>query len=234
MGPADRPPAAPAPRVLVVEDDPTTAGEIARALADRGYAATAVGDGAAALAADPGRFDLVTLDRMLPGLDGLAVVAAMRARGIATPVLMVSALSDVDERIAGLRAGGDDYLVKPFALAELAMRAEVLLRRAGPRRETALVVGPLRLDLLARAVTVAGEPVRLLAMEYKLLEFLARHPGQVVSRRLLFEQVWGYFFDPGANLVNVHIARLRRKLDRPGQASLIETVKGEGYRLGAG
>ena len=220
--------------VLVVEDDDVTAAEIVRELTTRRYRPTWVGDGEAALAADPGRFDLVTLDRMLPKLDGLTVVTRMRERGITTPVLMVSALSDVDERVAGLRAGGDDYLVKPFALAELSARVEVLLRRGALRAETALTVGPLRLDLLAREVTVAGEPVRLLAMEYKLLEFLARHQGQVISRQMLFERVWGYFFDPGANLVNVHIARLRRKLDRPGQPSLIETVKGEGYRLGAG
>jgi two-component system OmpR family response regulator len=221
----------PASRILVVEDDAITAQEIVRELEGRGLTAIAVHDGEAALAADPACFDLVTLDRMLPRLDGLAVVARMRERGVSTPVLMVSALSDVDERIAGLRAGGDDYLVKPFSLAVLATRVEVLLRRAKPRQETALITGPLRIDLLTRVVTVDGEPVRLLAMEYKLLEFLARHPGQVVSRQLLFEQVWGYFFDPGANLVNVHIARLRRKLDRPGRPSLIETVKGEGYRL---
>ena len=220
-----------ATRILIVEDDVTTAADIEREMAARGYATAVVHDGEAALAADPGSFALVTLDRMLPGLDGLAVVAAMRAQGIATPVLMVSALSDVDERVAGLRGGGDDYLVKPFALAELAARVDVLLRRAQPTAQTELAIGALRIDLLTREVAVAGEPVRLLAMEYKLLEFLARHPGQVISRRMLFEQVWGYFFDPGANLVNVHIARLRRKLDRPGHPSVIETVKGEGYRL---
>lgn len=221
------------PKILVVEDDAATSAEIVRELATCGYAPTAVFDGEAALAADPGRYALVTLDRMLPRLDGLAVVARMREQGIATPVLMVSALSDVDERVAGLRAGGDDYLVKPFALAELAARVEVLLRRSRPPADAAITIGAVRLDLISREVTVAGNPVRLLAMEYKLLEFLARHAGQVISRQLLFERVWGYFFDPGANLVNVHIARLRRKLDRPGHPSPIETVKGEGYRLHA-
>lgn len=221
-------------RILVIEDDAATAGEIERELGLRGHVVTVAVEGGAGLAlAEAGGFDLLTLDRMLPGLDGLAIVARLRRQGIAVPVLMISALSDVDERIAGLRAGGDDYLVKPFAVAEMAARVEVLLRRARPSAETVLQVGGLRLDLLARTVFVDGQEVRLLAMEYKLLELLARHAGQVIGRRLIFEQVWGYFFDPGANVINVHIARLRRKLDRPGRASAIVTVKGEGYRLDA-
>ena len=221
-------------RVLVIEDDATTAEEIQRELGLRGHTITVASEGGAGLAlAEAGDFDLLTLDRMLPGLDGLAIVARLRQQGVAVPVLMISALSDVDERIAGLRAGGDDYLVKPFAVAEMAARVEVLLRRARPPTETVLQVGGLRLDLLARTVSVDGEEVRLLAMEYKLLELLARHAGQVIGRRLIFEQVWGYFFDPGANVINVHIARLRRKLDRPGRPPAIITVKGEGYRLDA-
>ena len=220
--------------VLIVEDDLATAGEIARELTMRGHEITVAGTGDAGLKfALSGDFDLITLDRMLTGLDGLSIIAELRQRRINVPVLMISALSDVDERIAGLRAGGDDYLVKPFSLAEMAARVEVLLRRATPLEETLLQVGSLRLDLLARTVRVDGEEVRLLGMEFKLLELLARHPGQVIGRKIIFEQVWGYFFDPGANLINVHIARLRRKLDRPGRASAITTVKGEGYRLDA-
>jgi two-component system, OmpR family, response regulator len=150
------------------------------------------------------------------------------------PVLMISALSDVGDRIAGLRAGGDDYLVKPFASNEMAMRVEVLLRRHQHPTESAILrVGGIEIDLIRRKVRVDGEPVRLLHMEFRLLEFLARHAGDVVSRRIIFEQVWGYYFDPGANLINVHIARLRKKLDRPDKPSAIVTVKGEGYRLDA-
>eukprot|EP01037_Dinobryon_pediforme_P028520 gene28520-31832_t len=147
---------------------------------------------------------------------------------------MISALSDIDERIAGLRAGGDDYLVKPFAPEEMAMRIEVLLRRREDPNTVALLhAGAITIDLIRREVTVDGEPVRLLHMEYRLLEFLVRHAGDTLSRRIIFEQVWGYYFDPGANLINVHIGRLRKKLDRPGRPSAIVTVKGEGYRFDA-
>ncbi len=147
---------------------------------------------------------------------------------------MISALSDVDERIAGLRAGGDDYLVKPFASVEMAMRIEVLLRRREHRNtRPCCASGVIEIDLIRRRLLVDGEPVRLLHMEFRLLEFLARHRGEVMSRQIIFEQVWGYYFDPGANLINVHIARLRKKIDRPGRASAIATIKGEGYRLDA-
>lgn len=221
------------PHALVVEDDATTSAQIADELGARGFVVTTVTDGARGLMlAESERFDVITLDRMLPGLDGLGVVERLRAQGIDTPVLMISALSDVDERIAGLRAGGDDYLVKPFAPAEMAARVEVLLRRAGTG-ETTLQVGAIRIDLVRHDVSLAGAPVRLLQMEYKLLEFLARNAGETISRQIIFEKVWGYFFDPGANLINVHVARLRKKLDRPGFPSPIVTVKGEGYRLDA-
>ncbi|GAA0332153.1 response regulator transcription factor [Sphingomonas oligophenolica] len=222
-------------RILVIEDDRTTAAEIAVELVAHGHTAVLSHDGDEALErATQEHFDVITLDRMLPGLDGLTIVARLRERRIAAPVLMISALSDVGERIAGLRAGGDDYLVKPFAPGEMAARVEVLLRRAASSgRETMLAVGALRLDLIHRQASIDGEVVKLLHMEFRLLEFLARHPGQVMSRRMIFEQVWGYYFDPGANLINVHIARLRSKLDRPGRTSPITTVKGEGYRLDA-
>lgn len=223
------------PRILIVEDDAATAQEIVRELESHGHETVHACDGAAALAAlGSSDFDAVTLDRMLPDTDGLAVVAEMRARGFAIPVLMISALSDVDERIAGLRAGGDDYLVKPFAPAEMAARIEVLLRRRGATAErTMLTVGTLSIDLVRRVVARGGLPVPLLHLEYRLLEFLARNHGQTMSRKIIFEQVWGYHFDPGANLIAVHIARLRRKLDRPDHPSPIATVKGEGYRLDA-
>ena len=217
--------------ILVVEDDNQTAQAIGTELQRYGHSVEYATDGTTGLErAATGQFDAVTLDRMLPAMDGLGVVAALRASGLAIPVLMISALSDVDERIAGLRAGGDDYLVKPFAPEEMAMRVEALLRR-GSMVETLRRLGCLEIDVLKREVRVDGIPVRLLPTEFRLLEFLALNANQVVSRKLIFERVWGYHFDPGANLINVHIARLRGKLDRPGRPSLIATVKGEGYRL---
>ena len=217
--------------ILVVEDDNQTAQAIGTELQRYGHSVEYATDGTTGLErAATGQFDAVTLDRMLPAMDGLSVVAALRASGLAIPVLMISALSDVDERIAGLRAGGDDYLVKPFAPEEMAMRVEALLRR-GSMVETLRRLGCLEIDVLKREVRVDGLPVRLLHTEFRLLEFLALNANQVVSRKLIFERVWGYHFDPGANLINVHIARLRGKLDRPGRPSLIATVKGEGYRL---
>lgn len=223
-------------RILVIEDDAATAQEIVTELGGHGHQTHHVGDGNVALdVATREPFDLITLDRMLPGIDGLTLVERLRERRVQVPVLMISALSDVDDRIAGLRAGGDDYLVKPFASNEMAMRVEVLLRRQNqkPAEEAILRVGAIELDLIRRKVKVEGEPARLLHMEFRLLEFLARNAGDVVSRRMIFEQVWGYYFDPGANLINVHIGRLRKKLDRPGKPSAISTIKGEGYRLDA-
>jgi two-component system OmpR family response regulator len=222
-------------RILVIEDDVATAREIETELRAHGHEVSHVGDGQVALEKamlEP--FDAVTLDRMLPGMDGLTLVERLRERRILVPVLMISALSDVDDRIAGLRAGGDDYMVKPFASNEMAMRVEVLLRRhQQPSEHAILRVGRIELDLIQRKVKVGEEPVRLLHMEFRLLEFLARNAGEIVSRRLIFEQVWGYYFDPGANLINVHIGRLRKKLDRPNTPSAIVTIKGEGYRLDA-
>lgn len=220
--------------ILVVEDDRATADAIANELRANGHRVDIAGTGAEALAlAQATPPDALTLDRLLPDMEGLAVLAALRQAGIVGPILMVSALGDVDQRIAGLRAGGDDYLIKPFSPSELAVRIEVLLRRVRPEAETVLQVGRVTLDLIRREAEVAGAPVRLLQMEFKLLEFLMRNAGTTVSRRMLFEQVWNYHFDPGANLINVHIARLRRKLDLPEQPSVIATVKGEGYRFDA-
>jgi len=222
-------------RILVIEDDAATAQEIVTELRAHGHDVVHAADGERGLEqATREPFDAVTLDRMLPGLDGLALIERLRERRIRVPVLMISALSDVDDRIAGLRAGGDDYLVKPFASSEMAMRVEVLLRRREQPSETMVLrVGGIEIDLIARTVRVDGELVRLLHMEFRLLEFLVRHRGEVMSRQIIFEQVWGYYFDPGANLINVHIGRLRKKIDRPGRASAISTIKGEGYRLDA-
>ena len=226
----------PMARILVIEDDAATAQEIVSELEAHGHEVVHVGDGNVALekvTREP--FDAVTLDRVLPGIDGLTLVERLRERRILVPVLMISALSDVDDRIAGLRAGGDDYMVKPFASNEMAMRIEVLLRRhREPATEAILRVGGIELDLIRRQIRVDGEPIRLLHMEFRLLGFLARHQGEVMSRQIIFEQVWGYYFDPGANLINVHIGRLRKKIDRTGRPSAITTVKGEGYRLDAG
>lgn len=222
-------------RILIIEDDEVTADEIATELRAHGHSPELASSGRQALRkAVQEQYDVITLDRMLPDLEGLTLVAALRERHIETPVLMISALGDVDERISGLRAGGDDYLVKPFVPSEMAARIEVLLRRArSSRNDMMLKVGCMEIDLIRRLVLVDGQPVRLLHMEFRLLEFLARNAGEVVSRRMIFEQVWGYYFDPGANLINVHIARLRKKLDRPGRPSTIVTIKGEGYRLDA-
>ncbi len=222
------------PHILIIDDDPDATRLIAAELQRHGHRVEIAADGAAGLhRATTGAFDAITLDRMLPHVDGLSVVATLRERGSTVPVLMISALSDVDERIAGLRAGGDDYLIKPFSPEEMAMRVEALLRR-GTAPALSRRLGRLEIDVLKREVRVDGEAVRLLQAEYRLLEFLADHAGHAVSRKLIFEKVWGYHFDPGANLINVHIARLRRKLERPGRPPLIATVKGEGYRLDAG
>ena len=220
-------------QVLVVEDDADVAELIVERLARDGHAVRRVGTGREGLAcAQAERFDIITLDRMLPDMDGLALLTRLRAEQITTPVLLISSLGDVDQRIAGLRAGGDDYMIKPFAPDEMAMRVEVLLRRGREYpAEGRLAMGPLEIDLIKRKVWYGGEVINLLQKEFRLLEFLARHPGQTITRQMIFEQVWGYFFEPSDNLINVHIGKLRRKLERPGYPSPIHTVKGEGYRF---
>lgn len=221
------------PRILIIEDDDVTAGEIAAELSSHGIEVDRIGNGNEGLvrAADP-RYDAITLDLMLPGLDGLSVVTQLRAQGITTPVLMISALCDVDERVRGLRAGGDDYLTKPFAPDEMLARVEVLLRRSRPQPQlTVLSVADLELDLVKHVARRAGQQLSLLPTEFKLLEFLMRHVGQVLTRTMIFETVWGFNFDPGTNLIDVHIGRLRRKIDAHGRVPLIHTVRGSGYSL---
>jgi two-component system OmpR family response regulator len=221
-------------RILTIEDDEVTAREIAAELQGAGNQVECTSDGSIGLArALAGGYDAITLDRMLPGMDGLQVVSELRRAGVGTPVLMISALSDVDARVRGLRAGGDDYLTKPFAPEELAARVEVLLRRGAGVRETALRVGDLELDLIARSARRSGVALDLLPLEFRLLEYLMRHAGQVLTRTMIFETVWGYHFDPGTNVIDVHIGRLRRKVDAAGFEPLINTVRGCGYAMRA-
>ena len=223
------------PKVLTIEDDAVVAQEIVAELSGRGNQVDWVDNGRDGLErAVSGDYDAITLDRMLPGLDGLAVVTALRSAGVQTPVLMISALSDVDERVRGLRAGGDDYLTKPFAPDEMAARIEVLLRRHQPAaRATELRAGDLHLDLIERSARRGELELELLPLEFRLLEFLVRNSGQVLTRTMIFEAVWGYHFDPGTNVIDVHIGRLRKKVDPPGLPPLIATVRGSGYRLDA-
>ncbi len=221
-------------RALTIEDDPTTASVIADELRIHGHEVTVASSGKQGLElALAERYDVITLDRMLPELDGLNVVRILRERGVTTPVLMISALSDVDERINGLRAGGDDYLIKPFSPDEMLARVEVLFRRTltVSTNPAVLQVGDLELDLIGRTVRRRDKIEKLRETEFRLLEFLARNAGEVLSRRMIFEHVWGYFFDPGDNLINVHISTLRKRLELPGEKALIETVRGKGYRL---
>ena len=181
-------------------------------------------------------YDAMILDRMLPGgIDGLGIIESLRKTGNRTPILILSALAEVDDRIKGLRAGGDDYLTKPFAFGELAARLDALLRRAQgrPETETSLSVGDLRMDLLSRRVTRGAEPVQLQPREFKLLEYLMRHADQVVTRTMLFENVWDYHFDPQTNVIDVHISRLRQKIDTDGRKPLLKTIRGTGYMLSA-
>ena len=221
-------------KILTIEDDPLTAREIAAELSNNGNEVESVASGREGLErALTGMYDAITLDRMLPEVDGLTLVTELRRAGVDTPVLMISALSDVDARVRGLRAGGDDYLTKPFAPDEMAARVEVLLRRrraAAP--DTHLTVGDLDLDLMARTATRGKSTLELLPIEFRLLEFLMRNSGQVLTRSMIFEAVWGYHFDPGTNVIDVHIARLRRKVDTDDLPSLIHTVRGIGYRIG--
>ncbi len=220
--------------MLVIEDDDGTAEEIVTALDDRGYVLDRAADGTEGLArARTGTWDVLVIDRMLPGLDGLAVIETLRGEGIKTPVLVLSALSAVNDRVRGLRAGGDDYLAKPFALSELAARLEALLRRPADPRETVLHVGSLELDLLARTASRGRRELELLPREFQLLEYMMRREGQVLTRAMLLENVWNYRFVPQTNLVDVHIGRLRRKVDGPDELPMILSVRGAGFMLRA-
>ena len=217
---------------LVIEDDEVTAQSITTELQAHGFDVQWASTGRDGLAkAILGGLDVITLDRMLPDVDGLTIVSTLRNLGIHTPVLMISALSDVDERVKGLRCGGDDYLTKPFSMVEMVARLEVLLRRPGSHSQVhQLSVGTLSIDLIENTLVRCGESIALLPTEFKLLTYLMRNAGQQVTRTMLFEEVWGYHFDPGTNIIDVHIGRLRKKIEGPG-APLIHTIRGSGYML---
>jgi two-component system OmpR family response regulator len=220
-------------KLLIVEDDKEAAGYLKRALSEAGHAVDYAAAGRDGLMLAAGEaYDVIILDRMLPEIDGLAILRTIRASGVKTPVLLLTALGGIDDRVEGLEAGGDDYLVKPFAFAELLARVNALARRP-PTQEvrTELVVADLKLDLLKRAVTRAGRRIDLQPREFQLLEYLLRHAGRVVTRTMLLESVWDFHFDPKTNIVETHMSRLRGKVDRGHGAELIHTVRGAGYVL---
>jgi two-component system OmpR family response regulator len=222
------------PKVLAIEDDELMAQEVSRALSAPGYTVQVARTGRDGIAkAISGGYDIVTLDRMLPDLDGLTIVTTMRGVGIDTPVLIVSSMSHVDDRVRGLRAGGDDYLTKPFSHDEMRARVEALLRRkAGPGSdETVLRVHGLELNLVRRRATLHGRVLDLQPTEFRVLEFMMRHVGQVLTRTMIFEGVWGCRFDPGTNLIDVHVGRLRKKVDDSSGRPSIRTIRGSGYLL---
>lgn len=218
---------------LVIEDDEVTAEIITAELQRHGFSSKWAATGRDGLAlAIAGGFDAITLDRMLPDFDGLTIVSTLRSLGIQTPVLMISALSDVDERVQGLRAGGDDYLTKPFSAIEMVARLDALLRRtSADTSRPQLCCGNLQLDLVEHKLTRNDEHILLLPTEFKLLNYLMRNAGQLVTRTMLFEEVWGYHFDPGTNIIDVHIGRLRKKLEGDEGTPVIHTIRGAGYVL---
>lgn len=220
-------------KVLVIEDDQQAASYLAKGLREAGHVVDVANDGKEGLyLAGAEVYDVMVVDRMLPGRDGLSLVQVLRAAGNDTPVLFLSALGSVDDRVKGLRAGGDDYLTKPFAFTELLARIEVLARRRGAGQpQTKLAVGDLELDLLGRTVKRAGRSIDLLPREFALLEYLMRNAGSVVTRTMMLEHVWDYHFDPQTNVIDVHIARLRQKIDKDFPTPLIHTVRGAGYSL---
>jgi two-component system OmpR family response regulator len=222
-------------KILVVEDDTTTADYIAGGLEQNGFVVDRAADGRDGLFhATDGNYAAIVLDRMLPGMDGLSVLSAIRAAGIETPVIVLSALGSTDERVKGLKAGSDDYLPKPFAFSELLARIEALQRRAlgtSQKVETSLNCADLSMDLLTRRVERGGARVDLQPREFRLLEVLLRHQGQVVTRTMMLEEVWDYHFDPGTNVIDVHISRLRKKIDEGSERPLLHTVRGVGYML---
>jgi len=223
-------------RVLVVEDDVEAAAYIVKGLRESGHVVDHAADGDDGLnLAMSGQFDVLVIDRMLPKQDGLSVVSSLRDEGRTTPVLFLSALGEVEDRVSGLRAGGDDYLTKPFAFAELLARIEVLVRRASPgeAQQTRMQVGGLEMDLLSRKVTRDGQDIDLQPREFRLLEYLMKHAGQVVTRTMLLENVWEYHFDPQTNVIDVHVSRLRAKIDKNFETPLLHTVRGAGYTLRA-
>lgn len=223
-------------RLLIIEDDREALAYLARAFRESGHAADTASDGLDGYAlAEAGDYDVLIVDRMLPKLDGLSLVRSLREQDIATPILILSALGQVEDRVKGLRAGGDDYLTKPYAFSELLARAEVLARRrttgAGPAPATSYRVGDLELDRLSHRVVRAGREIVLQPREFRLLEYLMRHAGQVVTRTMLLEHVWDYHFDPQTNVIDVHVSRLRAKIDKDFEHPLLQTVRGTGYVL---
>jgi two-component system OmpR family response regulator len=218
-------------KILLIEDDAETAGHIVKSLRQQGHVIDHAADGRDGLFLAAGQeYEVIIVDRMLPKLDGLSVVKTLRGAGVKTPVLFLTTLGGIDDRVEGLEAGGDDYLVKPFAFAELLARVNALARRPPPKdQETILRVADLELDLLKRAVTRAGKRIELQPQEFKLLEYLMRHPDRVVTRTMLLENVWEFHFDPQTTVVETHISRLRGKIDQGFASPLIHTVRGSGY-----
>jgi len=225
-------------RILVVEDDDDTRDYLAKGLRESGYTVEATASGRDglmhAITTGEAAFDALVLDRMLPDLDGLALLKSVRAAGVQTPAILLTAMSAIDERVRGLRAGADDYMVKPFSFAELSARLEAVLRRPAETRAepTQIACADLELDLIARAARRGDRRIELLPREFQMLEFLMRRQGRVVTRTMLLEGVWDYRFDPRTNVIDVHISRLRRKVDAEGETALIHTVRGSGYKLG--
>ena len=222
-------------KILVIEDDREAADYLEKALGEAGHAAHVAGDGETGFAlASGGDYDVLVVDRMLPRRDGLSVIAGLRARGVETPVLILSALGEVDDRVTGLRAGGDDYLTKPYAFTELLARVEVLSRRSGAKDvETVYRAGDLELDRLSHTVKRSGQEIVLQPREFRLLEYLMRHAGQVVTRTMLLENVWDYHFDPQTNVIDVHVSRLRSKIEKGFDKPVLHTIRGAGYMLKA-
>jgi two-component system, OmpR family, response regulator len=222
-------------RILVVEDDPETAGQLAEQLSTSGYQVDLAGSGSEALShAGTSDYAVITIDRMLPDIDGIAVMRQLRADGVSSPFLLISALGEIDDKVRGLRAGGDDYLVKPFSFIELLARLEALGRRSDTVvKETILRVGDLAIDLIARTASRHGKDIQLLPREFRLLEYLARNEGKVVSRAMLLQHVWDLHFDPSTNIIDVYVGRVRRKVDDGQAYPLIHTIRGIGYCLRA-
>ncbi|UXM94058.1 response regulator transcription factor [Bartonella sp. HY329] len=222
-------------KILVIEDDREASRYLEKALNEMGHLVDVAGDGETGYTlAEHGNYDVLVVDRMLPRRDGLSVIAGLRAQGVETPVLILSALGQVDDRVTGLRAGGDDYLTKPYAFSELLARIEVLQRRKSPKDgETVYRVGDLELDRLSHSARRAGHEIALQPREFRLLEYLMRHAGQVVTRTMLLENVWDYHFDPQTNVIDVHISRLRSKIEKDFDSALLHTIRGAGYMLKA-
>lgn len=222
-------------RILVIEDDPETAEQIAGSLSANGYQVDLAVTGADGLnRAQAGAYAVMTVDRMLPVIDGLAVISRLREDGVATPALIVSALGEVDDRVRGLRAGGDDYMIKPFAVVELLARVEALARRSlTVAKETMIRVGDLELDLVTRTVTRRGQQIELVPREFQVLEYLARNEGQIVPRAMLLQHVWDLHYDPNTNIIDVYVGRVRRKVDGQQDYPLIHTIRGVGFCLRA-